>query len=46
MSSLCYYITGNIYWDLDDTAPPPDAQDIIIELLRKNPAHRLGTGNV
>ncbi|XP_073518265.1 microtubule-associated serine/threonine-protein kinase 3-like [Phyllobates terribilis] len=34
---------GDIIWDCDH-APPPDAQDLINELLRRNPAHRLGTG--
>ncbi|XP_073518217.1 microtubule-associated serine/threonine-protein kinase 3-like [Phyllobates terribilis] len=34
---------GDIIWDCDH-APPPDAQDLINELLKRNPAHRLGTG--
>ncbi|CAJ0950855.1 unnamed protein product [Ranitomeya imitator] len=34
---------GGIIWDCD-FAPPLDAQNLITELLRKNPADRLGTG--
>ncbi|XP_077149212.1 microtubule-associated serine/threonine-protein kinase 4-like [Ranitomeya variabilis] len=34
----------DITWTFDNHTPPPDAQDIITELLRKDPAHRLGTG--
>ncbi|XP_077149066.1 microtubule-associated serine/threonine-protein kinase 4-like [Ranitomeya variabilis] len=34
---------GGIIWDCD-FAPPPDAQNLITELLRKKPADRLGTG--
>ncbi|XP_073533087.1 microtubule-associated serine/threonine-protein kinase 2-like [Phyllobates terribilis] len=36
-------VTGDIIWDWD-RAPPPDAQDLINDLLRTNPAQRLGTG--
>ncbi|CAJ0922761.1 unnamed protein product [Ranitomeya imitator] len=34
---------GDIVWECD-RAPPLDAQNLITELLRKNPVHRLGTG--
>ncbi|CAJ0951796.1 unnamed protein product [Ranitomeya imitator] len=34
----------DITWTFDNRTPPPDAQDMITELLRKDPAHRLGTG--
>ncbi|XP_077136093.1 microtubule-associated serine/threonine-protein kinase 4-like isoform X1 [Ranitomeya variabilis] len=34
---------GEIVWECD-RAPPLDAQNLITELLRKNPVHRLGTG--
>lgn len=37
-------IKDDVTWNFDRKTPPPDAQDIITELLRKNPAHRLGTG--
>ncbi|XP_073424208.1 microtubule-associated serine/threonine-protein kinase 3-like [Dendrobates tinctorius] len=37
-------LRGDITWTFNNYSPPPDAQDIITELLRKNPAHRLGTG--
>ncbi|XP_073523001.1 microtubule-associated serine/threonine-protein kinase 3-like [Phyllobates terribilis] len=37
-------ITDDINWTFDNCTPLPNAQDIIIELLRKDPAHRLGTG--
>ncbi|XP_069601420.1 microtubule-associated serine/threonine-protein kinase 3-like [Ranitomeya imitator] len=33
---------GDIVWECD-RAPPLDAQNLITELLRKNPVHRLGT---
>ncbi|XP_069600783.1 microtubule-associated serine/threonine-protein kinase 3-like isoform X2 [Ranitomeya imitator] len=33
---------GNIVWECDH-APPLDAQNLITELLRRNPLHRLGT---
>ncbi|XP_073525387.1 microtubule-associated serine/threonine-protein kinase 4-like [Phyllobates terribilis] len=36
-------VTGDIIWDFDH-APHPNAQDLITDLLRTNPAHRLGTG--
>ncbi|XP_073521274.1 microtubule-associated serine/threonine-protein kinase 3-like, partial [Phyllobates terribilis] len=36
-------VTGDIIWDWD-RSPPPDAQDLINDLLRTNPAQRLGTG--
>ncbi|XP_073421554.1 microtubule-associated serine/threonine-protein kinase 3-like [Dendrobates tinctorius] len=36
-------LLGDIVWDCDG-APPLDAQNIITELLRTNPEHRLGTG--
>ncbi|XP_077149169.1 microtubule-associated serine/threonine-protein kinase 4-like isoform X2 [Ranitomeya variabilis] len=36
-------LRGDITWTFNNYSPPPDAQDIITELLRKNPAHRLGT---
>ncbi|XP_075207782.1 microtubule-associated serine/threonine-protein kinase 2-like [Anomaloglossus baeobatrachus] len=34
----------DIPWKFNNSSLLPDAQDIITELLRKNPAHRLGTG--
>ncbi|KAM4034452.1 microtubule-associated serine/threonine-protein kinase 3-like [Anomaloglossus baeobatrachus] len=37
-------LTDDITWNFGKYVPPPNAQDCIIELLRKNPAHRLGTG--
>ncbi|XP_075701336.1 microtubule-associated serine/threonine-protein kinase 4-like [Rhinoderma darwinii] len=37
-------IKDDVTWNFDNKAPPPDAQDLITELLRKNPARRLGTG--
>ncbi|XP_071992391.1 microtubule-associated serine/threonine-protein kinase 4-like [Engystomops pustulosus] len=37
-------VNDDITWDFNNNAPPPDVQDIINDLLRKNPAHRLGTG--
>ncbi|XP_077124445.1 microtubule-associated serine/threonine-protein kinase 4-like [Ranitomeya variabilis] len=36
-------VGGDLIWDWDH-APPPDAQDLISDLLRTNPAQRLGTG--
>ncbi|XP_073411193.1 microtubule-associated serine/threonine-protein kinase 3-like [Dendrobates tinctorius] len=36
-------INGDIIWDSNETIPP-DAQDLITQLLRKNPVDRLGTG--
>ncbi|XP_073446538.1 microtubule-associated serine/threonine-protein kinase 1-like [Dendrobates tinctorius] len=36
-------VGGDINWDWD-CAPPPDAQDLISDLLRTNPAQRIGTG--
>ncbi|KAM4015071.1 microtubule-associated serine/threonine-protein kinase 3-like [Anomaloglossus baeobatrachus] len=36
-------VSVDIIWTCDP-APPLDAQNLIIELLRKNPVHRLGTG--
>ncbi|XP_073536965.1 microtubule-associated serine/threonine-protein kinase 3-like [Phyllobates terribilis] len=36
-------VSGDIIWDCD-SAPSPDSQNLITELLRTNPAHRLGTG--
>ncbi|XP_073446541.1 uncharacterized protein [Dendrobates tinctorius] len=36
-------VGGDINWDWD-CAPPPDAQDLINDLLRTNPAQRIGTG--
>ncbi|XP_073405552.1 microtubule-associated serine/threonine-protein kinase 3-like isoform X2 [Dendrobates tinctorius] len=38
-----YKNVGDLIWDCD-SAPPPDAQDLITMLLRTNPVHRLGTG--
>ncbi|XP_075189505.1 uncharacterized protein LOC142286186 [Anomaloglossus baeobatrachus] len=35
-------VSGDIIWTCDP-APPPDARNIITELLTKNPADRLGT---
>ncbi|XP_071996887.1 microtubule-associated serine/threonine-protein kinase 1-like [Engystomops pustulosus] len=37
-------VNDDLTWDLNNNAPPPDVQDIISDLLIKNPAHRLGTG--
>ncbi|XP_073517165.1 microtubule-associated serine/threonine-protein kinase 3-like [Phyllobates terribilis] len=36
-------VIGDIIWKCD-RAPPPDAQNLITELLRTNPVYRLGTG--
>ncbi|XP_077136200.1 microtubule-associated serine/threonine-protein kinase 4-like isoform X2 [Ranitomeya variabilis] len=36
-------VTGDIIWDSHQTTPP-DAQDLITQLLRTNPVDRLGTG--
>ncbi|XP_077134217.1 microtubule-associated serine/threonine-protein kinase 4-like [Ranitomeya variabilis] len=36
-------VTGDIKWDPHYT-PPPDVQNLITQLLRKNPVDRLGTG--
>ncbi|KAM4049131.1 microtubule-associated serine/threonine-protein kinase 3-like [Anomaloglossus baeobatrachus] len=40
--NLLNVVNGDIDWTCDP-APPPDAQNIITELLTKNPADRLGT---
>ncbi|XP_071972088.1 uncharacterized protein [Engystomops pustulosus] len=37
-------VNDDLTWDLNNNAPPPDVQDIISDLLIKNPTHRLGTG--
>ncbi|XP_071967989.1 microtubule-associated serine/threonine-protein kinase 3-like [Engystomops pustulosus] len=37
-------VNDEIVWEFKNDAPPPEVQDVITELLRKNPAHRLGTG--
>ncbi|XP_069599314.1 microtubule-associated serine/threonine-protein kinase 3-like [Ranitomeya imitator] len=36
-------VTGNIIWD-HHYSPPPDAKDLITQLLKTNPVDRLGTG--
>ncbi|XP_073406481.1 microtubule-associated serine/threonine-protein kinase 3-like [Dendrobates tinctorius] len=38
------FVIDDIVWDCDD-APPQDAQNLITELLRTHPVHRLGTDN-
>ncbi|KAM4043806.1 microtubule-associated serine/threonine-protein kinase 1-like [Anomaloglossus baeobatrachus] len=37
-------VYDEIPWTFDDYCPPQKAKELITELLRKNPAHRLGTG--
>ncbi|XP_073503463.1 microtubule-associated serine/threonine-protein kinase 4-like isoform X2 [Phyllobates terribilis] len=39
-----HIVRDDIYWKLTNSAFPAIARDIIIELLRKDPAQRLGTG--
>ncbi|XP_006000152.1 microtubule-associated serine/threonine-protein kinase 1 isoform X3 [Latimeria chalumnae] len=39
-------ISDEINWPEKDDAPPPDAQDLITQLLRQNPLERLGAGSV
>ncbi|XP_077149128.1 microtubule-associated serine/threonine-protein kinase 3-like [Ranitomeya variabilis] len=39
----CSIIRDDITWNYQKYSPPPDAQNLITELLRKNPTHRLGT---
>ncbi|XP_069601441.1 microtubule-associated serine/threonine-protein kinase 3-like [Ranitomeya imitator] len=36
-------VTGNMIWDHHYT-PPPDAKDLITQMLKTNPVDRLGTG--
>ncbi|KAM4043826.1 microtubule-associated serine/threonine-protein kinase 4-like [Anomaloglossus baeobatrachus] len=37
-------VYADIPWTFNEYCPPPKAKELIIALLRKNPAHRLGTG--
>ncbi|XP_077149158.1 microtubule-associated serine/threonine-protein kinase 4-like [Ranitomeya variabilis] len=39
----CSIVRDDVTWNYQKYSPPPDAQDFITELLRKNPTHRLGT---
>ncbi|KAM4043833.1 microtubule-associated serine/threonine-protein kinase 4-like [Anomaloglossus baeobatrachus] len=37
-------VYADIPWTFNEYCPPPKAKELIIALLRKKPAHRLGTG--